>query len=162
MSEDNRDARALADQLIAGLAKTVGIPEMSLGERGRCDLSFDDQRVAIVYEATTEHMCLEAPVMEIPSSPADEFYPWMLEANFASFVAGAGCLALDLQAGQIYWLNRRPVKGLERADFDNWLTSGIETAELWARALRERVNSASVAKPLPQETWSDAEVVFRL
>lgn len=161
MSEDNSDAQRNADELVIGLGKLVGIEGMALSAQGRCDLVFDDQPLSICYYAETGFLSLEAPVMEIPSSPSDRFYSWVLEANLASFVYGHGCLALAPQGGHIMWLDRMSAKGLEQSEFQDWLHRSIERAEFWARELPERSNSAELAKPATEESWTGDEFVLR-
>ena len=142
MSEGTADAKRQADALISGLGNTVGIPDVVFDADNRCCFTFDDHPVVINYDEDAGWLCLESPVLEVPSSPSAEFYPWVLEDNLTSFFNGIGCLAMDRTLGSILWLDRRPIKDMGQLDFENWLAKSIERAEFWAAHLRGRVNSA--------------------
>ncbi|MBG6145996.1 MAG: type III secretion system chaperone [Roseibium album] len=166
MAEQHPDARRHAIGLITDFGKSVGIDEMAFDKDGRCDLSFDDQHMAIVYDDQAGYLCLEASVLEIPSSPSSDFFSWILEDNFTSFSNGIGCLGLHREAGIIFWLDRRPAADLSRDQFENWLGKSIERAEFWARQLRERANSTSpqeneVERTTQENKPADHEVLFR-
>jgi len=160
MSSEARQATDRAYQLISDFGKQIGIASITFDDDGRCDLAFDGQRMTIGIDKTMGHMYLESPILEIPSAPSKNFYGWVLEANFTSFSNGIGCLALDREYGNIVWLDRRPVKDMTHAQFDNWLSASIERAEFWAKKLPEQANSAELTDQ-SADMMMGSEVVFR-
>ncbi|EHS50837.1 Tir chaperone family protein [Rhizobium sp. PDO1-076] len=161
MSDNLDDARRHASRLLEDFGATAGIEDIAFNQAGRCDLAFDDQPMTISFDEDTGDMCIESPVLDIPPSPAWDFYGWVLEDNFLSFVNGAGCLAIDRSRGKIVWLDRRPVSGLSKSIFDRWLSLSIERVEYWVKNLVDRANSAELAKPDNTRFSNDTAIVFR-
>lgn len=162
MNENHDDARRQANRLIEALGKTVGLEQMAFDENGRCDLSFDTQNLTIGYDEMAGQIYLEAPVMDMPTSPAKDFYSWVLADNFTSFTNGIGCLALDSEEEEIVWLDRRPAKDMDQKHFEDWLSASVERAEYWVRQLNERVNAATVGlKVVEDDVALGMEMVFR-
>lgn len=161
--QDEMEMRRLADELISGFGRVVGIEEIAFGAAGRCDLAFDEQLMAICVDASMGHLHLESPVLELPVSPSQDFYLRVLSDNLVSFSNGVGCLAVSREERQVLWLDRTPIKGLSQSAFEDWLAKGIERAEFWANEMKGWVNSVSnsgTVEPrfMPMES---SEVVFR-
>lgn len=161
--QNEMEMRRLADELIAGFGRVVGIEEVAFDDQGRCDLSFDDQPMAICVDATMGHLHLEAPILEIPVSPSKDFYQRLLSDNLISFSNGVGCLAVSQEDNWVLWLDRTPIKDLSQSAFEDWLAKGIERAEFWSKEIQGWVNSAAPSMPVEQAPMQmvQPEVVFR-
>ena len=145
MSNEKFDQQKRAEHLIAGLGETVGLDSVALDENGQCYLSFDDLPVLIGYDKDAGWIYLECKVLDVPTSPARDFYGWVLEDNYRSFSNGIGCLALDRELNGIVWLDRRPVGHMDQRQFETWLAESLDRAEFWSRELSTRANSAQLS-----------------
>ncbi|MDH4376478.1 MAG: type III secretion system chaperone [Ramlibacter sp.] len=131
--------RAIAEQLITSLGKTLNLPELKLDDvTHSCVLLFDENIVLnIEFDANGGQLILSAYLDEMPAESTDRVMREMMIANLYWHRTDGATLGLEELTGGIILADRRPIAVLDESGFEKWVEGFVNQTERWKKRLPE-------------------------
>lgn len=139
--------RAIAEQLIAHLGKTLRLHELKLDDVTRsCVLLFDEDIVLnIEYDEPGAQLIVSAYLDELPAEDTERTLRELMVANLYWHRTDGATLGLEEVTNGIILADRRPIAILDDALFEKWVEGFVNQVERWKKRLPDI--QAGTAKP---------------
>lgn len=156
------DAWKITNDLLAELARSIGLPSLALDSDGFCAVEFDGKlTVAAFCDAAAESLLLTANLGEIPEKNSADLMATMLSANYAfGETGGIGTLALVPQASgqeahEASMSFQVPLKGLDAGRLRNFYERFLNTSEAWSEYIAEFRHQTATGTGVAEERAID-------
>lgn len=138
------------------LAKELQLENLSLDEKNRCYLMFDDTMlVEIELKPEDNTFILKGNLGDISEAKIKQIYPRLLEANLLWKETNGATLGLQQYSKNVLLVQTVPVASCDYALFNKSLEFFVNTFEYWIKFLKELQSKSGGKK---NEIFSDARV----
>lgn len=131
--------RAIAEQLIASLGKTLKLPELKLDDvTHSCVLLFDEDIVLnIECDQAGGQIILSAYLTELPEEEAERMLRELMIANLYWHRTDGATLGLEELTRGLILADRRPIPTLDETNFEKWVEGFVNQTERWKKRIPE-------------------------
>lgn len=131
--------RAIAEQLIASLGKTLNLPELKLDDvTHSCVLLFDEDIVLnIECDQASGQLILSAYLTELPEEETERMLRELMIANLYWHRTDGATLGLEELTRGLILADRRPIAVLDEANFEKWVEGFVNQTERWKKRIPE-------------------------
>lgn len=133
--------RTEVNQLLAELARSLGLPSITLDEHNRCVLLFDEKlMINIEFSEEQQSLMVYSYLCENPLEARELVLEKLLEANFDLYASVRACFSLEKQSQSLFLTQSwsLPLKSPEV--FEEELASFVETVETWQTKIQQIVS----------------------
>lgn len=141
--------RAIAEQLITSLGKTLSLPQLKLDDvTHSCVLLFDQDIVLnIEFDEPGGQMILSAYLDELDSEEPERMLRTMMVANLYWHRTDGATLGLEDASNGIILADRRLLAAIDETGFEKWVEGFVNQTEHWKKRLLDIRNGVAEEKP---------------
>lgn len=137
------DLRAEANQILARLAKSLHLSELSLDNNLHCMLMFDDKIVLnLELDEKHRHLIAYAYLGEVPLVGRENIFERLLETNFFWNGTNGMTIGIDKQSQTVVIMTRFALPLQEAELFEEHLADFVDVTELWMHKLSTMAQEA--------------------
>jgi len=156
--------RAIAEQLIASLGKTLNLPELKLDDvTHSCVLLFDEDIVLnIECDQAGGQIILSAYLTELPEEETERMLRELMIANLYWHRTDGATLGLEELTRGLILADRRPIGMLDEANFEKWVEGFVNQTERWKKRIPEIRDGKEEPAALPAHPMAgqDGAAIF--
>lgn len=142
-SKDNMDFKAEANRILAQLAKSLHLSELSLDNNLHCMLMFDDKIVLnLELDEKYEQLIAYAYLGEVPLVGRENIFEKLLETNFFWNATNGMTIGIDKQSQTMVMLMRFELPLKQPEVFEEHLADFVDTTEFWMHKLSAMAQEA--------------------
>ena len=141
--------RAIAEQLITSLGKTLNLPQLKLDDvTHSCVLLFDQDIVLnIEFDEPGGQMILSAYLDELDSDEPERMLRELMVANLYWHRTDGATLGLEEASSGIILADRRLLAAVDEAGFEKWVEGFVNQTEHWKKRVADIRNGVTPGKP---------------
>ncbi|MDR3117482.1 MAG: type III secretion system chaperone [Puniceicoccales bacterium] len=137
------DLRSEVNQILARLAKSLRLEQLSLDNNRHCMLMFDDKIVLnLELDEKFSQLLVYAYLGEVPLVGRENIFEKLLETNFFWNGTNGLTIAIDRQSQTIVIMTRFPLPLPNSGAFEESLADFVDTTEAWMHKLASMVQEA--------------------
>ncbi len=155
--------RAIAEQLIASLGKTLNLPELKLDDvTHSCVLLFDEDIVLnIECDEPGGQLILSAYLTELPDDETERVLRELMIANLYWHRTDGATLGLEEMTRGLILADRRPIGLLDETGFEKWVEGFVNQTERWKKRIPEiQAGTDEPAPPSHPMAGQDGAAIF--
>ncbi len=141
--------RAIAEQLISSLGKTLNLPQLKLDDvTHSCVLLFDQDIVLnIEFDEAGGQMILSAYLDELADDEPERMLRQLMVANLYWHRTDGATLGLEDASNGIILADRRLLAAIDEAGFERWVEGFVNQTEHWKKRIVDIRNGVALDKP---------------
>ncbi len=141
--------RAIAEQLITSLGKTLNLPQLKLDDvTHSCVLLFDQDIVLnIEFDEAGGQMILSAYLDELADNEPERMLRQLMVANLYWHRTDGATLGLEDASNGIILADRRLLAAIDEAGFEKWVEGFVNQTEHWKKRIVDIRNGVAEDKP---------------
>jgi hypothetical protein len=137
------DLKSEVNQVLARLAKSLHLDELSLDNNRHCMLMFDDKIVLnLELDEKYAQLLVYAYLGEVPLAGRENIFEKLLETNFFWNGSNGLTIAIDKQSQTVVIMTRFQLPLQNIGAFEENLADFVDTTEFWMHKLATMVQEA--------------------
>jgi hypothetical protein len=137
------DLRTDVNRILARLAKSLHLSELSLDNNQHCMLMFDDKIVLnLELDEKHEHLIAYAYLGEVPLVGRENIFEKLLEPNFFWNGTNGMTIGIDKQSQTVVLMMRFQLPLKNSDTFEENLADFVDTTESWMHKLSTMIQEA--------------------
>lgn len=132
------------DQLLQGLGRTLGLPDLAFNQEGCARLVFDDTiAVNLEFEATNGRLHLYSELCSLPTPGREALLLALLEANLLGLETRGATLAVDSVSQDVVLCRSLSQPELNAGHLHDVVEAFVDSAEQWRNRIEAFRQGAS-------------------